>query len=236
MFQEFCDLLDSHELDESFQEAQKLKDLRDYKMIRKNLSRKIYGAQFWFYGSRIMGVGDRDSDLDIFVDIGELLKHYSENLKWSVLINFLVKFDSYYTGLSRERIEMFISLLGEKMRRDHQNWDVKIAIIATRVPVIRALYLPADIWCDITFTSGLGVENTLMVEHLFTIQPEAAKFCIFIKKWFKINGLLIRNYIVVLLSIFYLQLKNYLPTIKAVQRNLQPIVIDGEDFKWMTQF
>lgn len=71
MFQEFCDLLDSHWLDEGFKEAQKLKDLRDYKMIRKNLSRKIYGAQFWFYGSRIMGVGDRDSDLDIFVDIGE---------------------------------------------------------------------------------------------------------------------------------------------------------------------
>lgn len=118
-------------------------------------------------------------------------------------------------------------MLEEKLRKDYRNWDVKIAITATRVPVIRALYLPGEIWCDITFSSGLGVENTLMVEHLFTMQPEAAKFCIFIKKWFKINGLSIRNYIVVLISIFYLQLEHYLPTIQAVQRGLQPVVVDG---------
>lgn len=71
MFEAFCDLLDSSALDEAFEEAQQLKDLRDYKQIRKNLSRKIQGAKFWFYGSRVMGVGDQDSDLDIFVDIGK---------------------------------------------------------------------------------------------------------------------------------------------------------------------
>lgn len=124
---------------------------------------------------------------------------------------------------------MFITLLDEKMRQDSVNWDVKIAILATRVPVIRAKYIPSQIWCDITFSSGLGVENTLMVEHLFAMQPEAAKFCIFIKKWFKLNGLRIRNYIVTLLSIFYLQLNNYLPSIRDVQQGLHPVFIEGED-------
>lgn len=48
--------------------------------------------------------------------------------------------------------------------------------------------------CDIVFSNGLGVENSEMFGHLFDIQPEAAKFCIFLKSWFELNELKMKNY------------------------------------------
>lgn len=114
------------------------------------------------------------------------------------------------------------------MRRDQKNWKQIIAIIDTPVPIIRAFFIPDQIQCDITFTSGFGVENTIALRTMFNMQPEAGKFAILIKILFNENGLRFRNYTVVLLAVFYLQQINKLPSMKAMQRGVRRIEIDGK--------
>lgn len=67
-----------------------------------------------------------------------------------------------------------------------------------------------------------------MLAHLFDIQPNAAKFCMVLKKYLKRLEVKLKNYAVVLLAIFYLQQRDFLPTIKAVQQGLKPVKIDGK--------
>jgi DNA polymerase sigma len=117
--------------------------------------------------------------------------------------------------------------LGKKLRYDRK-WEVQSVVKNCNVPFIRALYVPSNIWVDITFSSGIGVKNTFLLRHLFEMQPEAAKFCMFIRKLLKLNGFKIKNYVVILLAIFYLQQKNFLPSIQTVQHGIPPRFIQGK--------
>lgn len=131
-------------------------------------------------------------------------------------------------SLSRHQAGYYVKLLERKLRRD-SNWEILKVVFNYRVPFINARYKPWDTKCDITFSSGLGRQNSVLLGHLFSIQPEAAKFCIFVKKWLKANKVLIKNYTVVLLCLFYLQKVNYLPSIERVQRYITKEVITTED-------
>ena len=116
------------------------------------------------------------------------------------------------------------------MRYDSLNWQVLGTVTETRVPLITAIFKPLQITCDITFTNGLGVQNTMMLAHLFEIQPEAAKLCLVVKEYLKIHCVELKNYVVVLLCIFFLQNQNYLPSIQRVQATcrLKPVKIAGK--------
>lgn len=127
-----------------------------------------------------------------------------------------------------KRVQFFINLLERKLRQDEKFWKVKMVVRDWHVSFIRAYFIPNDIWVDITFNNGLAVENSKMLRHLFDIQPEAAKFCLFVKKWLKMNEVSVKNYNVVLLVVFYLQQKNLLPTICEVQDGLRASLIDGK--------
>jgi DNA polymerase sigma len=76
----------------------------------------------------------------------------------------------------------------------------------------------------------MGVANTNIFRYLFNLQPEAAKLCIFIRKWLNANDLNFKNFTVVLLVVFFLQQLRHLPSIlTAIQRNNnQQVFIDGE--------
>lgn len=140
---------------------------------------------------------------------------------------FRVSDNSYYNSLPLERVFFFINLLKRKLEAD-QNWIIQKVVKDWHVPFVRAFFKPDNISVDVTFSSGLAVENTLLLEHLFIIQPEAAKFCLFVKTWLKINQVSFKNYNAVLLAIFYLQQENFLPTIQEVQEYLPEIFIDGK--------
>lgn len=60
-------LIESDEIDNDFETAQRMKNPRKYFRVMMNIKRKIGGGRFHFFGSRVMGVGTHDSDLDIFV-------------------------------------------------------------------------------------------------------------------------------------------------------------------------
>jgi predicted nucleotidyltransferase len=58
-------------VEDDFARAKELKNPSNYHRIVKNLKRKIFGGTYYFFGSRMMGVGKDDSDIDIFISVGE---------------------------------------------------------------------------------------------------------------------------------------------------------------------
>lgn len=211
----------------------------NYEAIRRSLQNLMPGSDYiHFFGSRIMGVASVDSDLDIFVEMSKLQHNFflicRSNLQlklWPIIYLFIFSGNSFYESLSSDWVEYYIAQMEEALSYDN-NWQHLNTIHNTRVPCIRAFYRPHNLMCDIVFNNGLGVVNSELMEHLFSIQPEAAKFCIFLKKWFDYDDLTVKNYIAVLFGVFYLQHCNYLPSIETVfQRSYQMgnhVEIDGE--------
>lgn len=60
----------SNDIQVAFERAHFLKNQNNYNQIAENLKEKVYGAKIHYYGSRIMGVGTNDSDIDIFLEVG----------------------------------------------------------------------------------------------------------------------------------------------------------------------
>lgn len=108
-----------------------LADLSHYIEIKDNI-KKVVGNLFpysnieiHFFGSRIIGVGSDDSDLDIFVDIDGKFKS-----------NFFNNRDS------DNRFNKVASAL-----RSNRDWMVVKEVLRTRVPVIICEYLPMKLKC-----------------------------------------------------------------------------------------
>lgn len=211
-------------IEEQYEDAQQLKNVGNSTIMR-SIRQKIRGGTFHFFGSRVMGVGTEHSDIDVFISFGEFLEKFQFFVSLTIEI---FSGNSYYKSLSPKRIQYFINLLERKLRDDEGIWRVQSVVRDWHVSFIRALYIPEGVTVDITFNNGLAVENTLLLRHLFDIQPEAAKFCLLIKKWLKLKKVSIKNYNVVLLCIFYLQQQNYLPSIEDVQSGLEEDYIDGK--------
>lgn len=62
-----------------------------------------------------------------------------------------------------------------------------IRTLQTPVRTLRVTRLPDMLQCDITFTSGLPVENTQLVRKMFSLQPEAFKLYHFVRIWIHIG-------------------------------------------------
>lgn len=114
---------------------------------------------------------------------------------------------------------------------DRRAWKIQTVNLHAPVPFIRAHFITFDMMCDITFSSGQGVQNTKMLRHLFDIQPEAAKLAIFMKKWFSLNSFAFKNYNVVLLTLFYLQKSGFLPAITLVNKLCPHKIFINSEFK-----
>jgi predicted nucleotidyltransferase len=57
--------------EDAYTRAVELKTEKNYAEILKSLESKIENGKLHLYGSRIIGVGENSSDLDIFVEIGK---------------------------------------------------------------------------------------------------------------------------------------------------------------------
>lgn len=93
--------------------------------IKNILSRTFGNVDVHFFGSRIIGLGTPDSDLDIFIDLGG-------------------KFYSTYT-VGSEHDKNFGKL--ESALRSSKNWKIQKTILRTAVPIIIVEYLPLGLSC-----------------------------------------------------------------------------------------
>lgn len=188
---------------------------RDFHKLTQELKKFFPQGKLHFYGSHVMGVATHDSDVDIFIELGN---------KFLCLNNFYVQIKvssslekSYYKPMQRERAQDYIKILTQKIQENPSTWRLEFKTLTGRVPCVHAFFKPHNVYCDITFTSGLGVENSKLIRHLFKIQPEAAKLSIYMKKWLKSNGVIMKGYNVILLTVFYLQVKDFLPSVGYLQ-------------------
>ncbi|XP_075146734.1 tailor [Haematobia irritans] len=186
----------------------KLKFIPDYKIIENDLLELIkplfpnQTIKIYYFGSRLCGIGSRDSDLDIFVDIGETF-HTHEN---RVTDEILSKFEKV-----------------QKALKSHpKSWKGLVVVKKARVPILKIMHSNTSIECDINFSHSLGHINTLMLDYIFTLQPLARIMCIYVKKWIHHTGFVneISTYSMNLMVIFYLQILNLLPPLEKLFRNV----------------
>lgn len=158
------------------------------------------GCKAYPFGSRISGLGNQKSDLDIFLDIGDMYAG-----------------DEFQDSLSQIQIVKKVHNVMIKAKEEFQ--DV-IQIPTARTPIVKFHHRKTEIDCDVSFRHGLSVENTKFLRFCFDLQAVSQPFILVLKMWSHHNGLSehITTYALAIMAIFYLQTKGYLLSVKQVRQ------------------
>lgn len=79
-----------------------------------------------------------------------------------------------------------------------------------------------------TCSNGSGVENSLLIRHLFELQPEAINLYNFLNIFLPRYDLDLSGYLLKMFVVFFLQNEKLLPSIEDVQNNLKIKKIGGK--------
>ncbi|XP_055641921.1 terminal uridylyltransferase Tailor-like [Toxorhynchites rutilus septentrionalis] len=149
------------------------------------------------FGSRLLGLADDASDLDIFVDI---YSNYDGSVKYSrgTLQAFILKF--------------------EKILKKSDSWSRVVPIISARTPILRAWNFKEKINCDMMFTNGLSLSNTVLTLYFFDLQPVCYYVTLYVKEWSRYLRMAnLNSYTMTLMTIYYFQEYNLLPSLYELQ-------------------
>ncbi|XP_029175284.1 uncharacterized protein LOC114943756 isoform X2 [Nylanderia fulva] len=151
------------------------------------------------FGSRISDLGFADSDIDIFLDCGNMYE--GRNSSYNHCQN-LITHIVYYLSLNKTI------------------WMVQEMILRSRTPIIKVQHNPSGFICDISVTNGLAVENTKIIKCFNHTFPLCRKMILFLKHWMHNSGLLgshvITSYALTWCVIFYLQTLLIFPSISQL--------------------
>ena len=88
-------------------------------------------------------------------------------------------------------------------------------LTGARIPLIRCLHENEEVEIDLTFSNGMGVENTKLLEYFFKLQPICLKMSMFMKVWFAESQIFpdISNFMLAILVIYFFQSKALLPSV-----------------------
>ncbi|XP_048518939.1 uncharacterized protein LOC109544405 isoform X3 [Dendroctonus ponderosae] len=161
------------------------------------------------FGSRVSGLGNKDSDLDVFVDMDEdyFGKNFQDAKKQVMLIR----------GIN-------------KILQKHKDFAGTIPVLSARTPILKLYHIPTKLDCDLSFKHGLSVENTKFLRLCIEMQPVCQRLILLVKSW---AGYIIfeniTTYALAMLCIFYLQTHGYLISVdKLFELNKhKPINISG---------
>ncbi|XP_017012700.2 terminal uridylyltransferase Tailor-like [Drosophila takahashii] len=157
------------------------------------------------FGSRILGMAGPDSDLDLYVDIGNSSALYSETLTDKVI--------------QEEKI------ITKALQKNPSKWAF-LANVEGHCPVIVARHKNSNIQCDISFSNSMICGQSKLVIYIFELQPIARLMIIYLRGWVKELQIqsAFRSHLLVLMVIFFLQVRGYLPTVYQFQDQLIPDV------------
>ncbi|KMZ01942.1 terminal uridylyltransferase Tailor [Drosophila simulans] len=183
--------------------ADKLKVIPEYDVIEQDLSKLLSPGfpkqplRVYKFGSRITGIGNRSSDLDLFVDIGNTFHTFEHRA-------------SNATVAKLRAMKKFFCV--------SEDWRLINFIEQARVPIIKTCHLPTGIECDICLNS-MGFCNTNLLKYIFESQPLTQYMCIYVKNWLERCKLTeqISTYSITLMVIYFLQLQALLPPIAVLQ-------------------
>ncbi|XP_014212816.1 terminal uridylyltransferase Tailor-like [Copidosoma floridanum] len=165
------------------------------------------------FGSTACGLGLKDSDLDIFFNPG-----------------IPVTFDDSITGPHVIAFEKLFAVI-EKTLRSHSKLFARIITIPmARVPIIKFIYKPTKVNCDLSFKTCLGVYNSQVIRTYLSSDPNFLPAMLIIKQWIKRCDLKvpISKYTAAVLFIFYLQQLELVPAVSELNKNFNaPFRIQG---------
>ncbi|XP_050441887.1 terminal uridylyltransferase Tailor-like isoform X2 [Adelges cooleyi] len=183
----------------------------------KNLGVKFHLTNVHVFGSRVYGLAMINSDVDLYLDIGN-----SFNGQISNDVDRQVSLVKYFAQQCNDRTSEF------------QNVE---QICDARVPILKFYHVPTKLNCDLSFKSGLSTSNTKLIKYYLSINNEVHWLvtCI-VKYWALQNGLkhrqLFTSYALVWLVLFYLMSINIVPPLVKLM-NMVPkknrITIEGWD-------
>ncbi|OXU25440.1 hypothetical protein TSAR_015703 [Trichomalopsis sarcophagae] len=155
-------------------------------------------AKAYLFGSRISSLGFKDSDLDIFLDC--------EN--------------QYVKPKSMVESQEQLLTVQDCFHKYQDIWVIMEVIVRTRVPIIKLKHRSTNLNCDISFINGLGVEKSKILGYYVDACTPCRKLILYLKKWnllCRLSGRRgITTYAISWLVIFYLQIKEILPSVQSL--------------------
>nr|CAI5865418.1 unnamed protein product [Callosobruchus analis] len=153
------------------------------------------------FGSRISGLGHAFSDLDVFIDTGDM-----------------------YTGTKNQDTQSqvtFVRKAANQLNKYKEEFLDILRIAGARTPIVQFYHALTDIDCDLSFRHGLSVENTKFLRFCINLQPVTQPLILMIKKWSEANNLKdhdhISNYLLSVMAVFYLQTEQHLLSVKRLR-------------------
>ncbi|XP_058985004.1 terminal uridylyltransferase Tailor-like [Musca domestica] len=211
------------QLSTAVQIGEKLKCIPDYAAIENDLLEQIkplfpnQPIKIYKFGSRMSGIGTRDSDLDLFIDIGDTFKVYQNRANDATLAK--------------------LKKVKQVLINHKKSWKGLVAVEKARVPILKVIHGPTSIECDMNFSNSLGYINTNLMEYIYGLQPTARVLCIYMKRWLQLIGMKndFNTYSINLMVIFYLQTLEHLPPIAKLFEdvNMETALVIGP---WLGTF
>ncbi|XP_076756268.1 speckle targeted PIP5K1A-regulated poly(A) polymerase [Xylocopa sonorina] len=171
------------------------------------------------FGSTQTGLGFKECDLDIYMDIGEPISEITtETDSWTM--------------------RKIFRKVKKVMYRMNCAFSNIIPLPKARTPIIKFCYIRTNVSCDISFKNSLAMYKNHLIKYYICLDSRLKPLMMLIKYWarhFKISGSSkISNYALVLLVIFYLQQPfiNIIPPLMDLQKTCQPQIVNG----WQVNF
>ncbi|KZC07574.1 PREDICTED: speckle targeted PIP5K1A-regulated poly(A) polymerase-like [Dufourea novaeangliae] len=172
------------------------------------------------FGSTQTGLGFKECDLDIYMDIGEPIS------------------ESTNASADTWTMQKIFREVKKIMFRQNCVFSNIVMIPRAKTPIIKFCYIRSNVSCDISFKNSLGIYKTHLIKYCMSLDSRVGPLMILIKYWarnFKISctGKL-SNYGLVSLIIFYLQQPSVkiIPPLLEFQKDCQPQIING----WQVNF
>lgn len=143
-------------------------------------------------------------------------------LAWKLSdVDFVIQVQNYNESLRFYLMNHTFWLL---KRQPEVYTQVRVIHVVNRVPLINVYHIPTQRYCDITFRSETSVENSKLLAYYFSLDPRIMPLASLIKFWSKVHGTdevgILRNYVLYILIVFYLQQKDIVPPTILLQENL----------------
>ncbi|GJQ74416.1 hypothetical protein Trydic_g21287 [Trypoxylus dichotomus] len=176
----------------------------------KVLKEKFPMCKAYPFGSRVTGLGYCDSDLDVFLDIGDMYQ------------------GSHHQGADEQA--GIVNVVAKTLEKHKKSFSDINKVAGARTPIVQVFHKESNIDCDISFRHGLSVENTAFIRLCLDLQTILRPTMLYLKEWYAVTNITgISSYALTMLMIFYLQTTGYLLSVKELRviNAEKGTVIDG---------
>lgn len=182
------------------------------------------------YGSSATGFSFQDSDLDAFVDL------QLKSLSSVCGITGGKEEEDNHRGQERTR------LVAETLRSEERFRNAR-PILNARIPIIKMRDKKTGIECDINVVSSMGVINSKWINYCRTLDTKC-QYLISVVKYITIKqgivasgrGDHLNSYTIVLMVIFFLQVRGILPSVETLQTGVEANIYCGWNVAFDTDF